>query len=311
MLLNGIYAQLILIGVTLLWFALSNRRTNVESFIKIGSVLALFFGLWVGGVWVYPPAYGLILIVAVFVSLMVAYLSKPVSKKPLLTTFASNLPLLLILPLACFLMWQGVAGRQTPVGEFIDLTPPFKVGDRTCVLSGGISPVLNFHIFPSDKPRDLGQQYALDIIKVGSSGFRTKQGSLLNPKPQNIEAYEMFDTPVYSPCNGVIVERENDRPDQAIGGSDKVKTGGNGIVLQCGSHHVHLHHMKQGSVIVELGDEVETGQEVGRIGNSGNTIEPHLHLHAETIVKVGDTNAHGVPVHMRFGEKFMARGDCF
>jgi murein DD-endopeptidase MepM/ murein hydrolase activator NlpD len=35
--------------------------------------------------------------------------------------------------------------------------------------------------------------------------------------------------------------------------------------------------MVQGSVRVETGDEVEQGQVVGRIGNSGNSDAPHLH----------------------------------
>ncbi len=207
--------------------------------------------------------------------------------------------------------WQGLAGRQTPVGEYIELDPPFKKNDGACILSGGISPLLNFHIFPSDKPRDLGQQYALDIVKVGASGFRVKQGSITSPKPTNIEAYEMFGNMVYSPCDGVVVEQENTLPDQPIGSSDKVNTSGNGIVLQCGGYHVHLHHLKQGSVLVDLGDQVKAGQKIGAIGNSGNTLEPHLHLHAETIVEAGDANVHGSPVHMKFGDKFMARGDCF
>jgi hypothetical protein len=311
MLLNGIYAQLLLIGVSMSWFALSRRRSKLESFIKILSIVLMLLGLWLGGIWVYPPAYGLAVIAIVFFGLMVLHFKKAKSKISKLKLFFSNAPLLLILPLACFMVWQGLAGRQVPVGEFVELDPPFRKNDGACVLSGGISPLLNFHIFPSDRPRDLGQQYALDIIKVGPSGFRVKQGFIANPKPTNIEAYEMFENTVYSPCDGVVVDRENKLQDQPIGGSDKISTGGNGIVLQCGNYHVHLHHMKQGSVLVDLGDEVKTGQEIGEIGNSGNTLEPHLHLHVETVVKDGDASVHGSSVHMKFGDRFMARGDCF
>jgi len=264
-----------------------------------------------GGVWVYPPAYGLLIIALIFLGMTVFHFSKPVTSITRWKMFVSNTLVLVIFPIGCFLIWQGYTGRQTPVGEFVELDPPFKSQQGACVLSGGISPILNFHIFPSESPRDLAQQYALDIIKIGSTGFRTVEGYTLNPKPTNVEAYEMFDTPVLSPCNGTVVEYENDLPDQPIGGSDKVRTGGNGVVLQCGNYHVHLHHMKKGSVLVELGDQIKNGQTLGHIGNSGNTLEPHLHLHAETIVKLGDTSRHGKPIHMRFGGKFMARGDCF
>ena len=311
MLLNGIYAQLILIWATILWFAFSSRRSKLESVIKTLSVMLTLLVLCLGGIWVYHPVYGLAVICIVFFGLVVLNFRKPRRASSKLKLFCSNAPLLLILPLACFMVWQGVAGRKTPVGEFIELDPPFRKNDGACVLSGGISPLLNFHIFPSDEPRDLGQQYALDIIKVGPSGFRVKEGFKARPKPKNIEAYEMFENTVYSPCDGVVVQQESKLADQPIGGSDKINTGGNGIVLQCGNYHVHLHHMKLGSVLVDLGDQVKTGQEIGEIGNSGNTLEPHLHMHAETVIEEGDAHVHGSPVHMKFGDRFMARGDCF
>ena len=311
MLLNGIYAQLGLILLILLWFALSNRRTNIESLVKVVSIALLLLGLWLGGVWVYPPSYGLVIISLIFAAIGVHHFLKPVSDEGKLRVLVSSSPLLLILPITCFLIFQGFSGRQVPKGKFIKLDAPFELDTGACVISGGISPLLNFHIFPSDNPRDLGQQYALDIIKVGPAGFRTKEGFRLNPKPQNIEAYEMFNTVVVSPCDGTVVEYQNDLPDLAIGNSEKLKTGGNGVVLQCSEYHVHLHHMKQGSLTVTLGDQVRSGEKLGHIGNSGNTIEPHLHLHAETIVERGNTNLHGNPVHMMFNGRFMARGDCF
>jgi Peptidase family M23 len=37
-------------------------------------------------------------------------------------------------------------------------------------------------------------------------------------------------------------------------------------------------HLQAGSVAVEIGDQVMTGQPIGRLGNSGNSIGPHLHF---------------------------------
>jgi len=37
-------------------------------------------------------------------------------------------------------------------------------------------------------------------------------------------------------------------------------------------------HLQTGSVAVEIGDQVATGQSIGRLGNSGNSIGPHLHF---------------------------------
>jgi murein DD-endopeptidase MepM/ murein hydrolase activator NlpD len=40
-------------------------------------------------------------------------------------------------------------------------------------------------------------------------------------------------------------------------------------------------HLMQGSVLVKTGDRVIVGQTLARVGNSGNTREPYLHIHAK------------------------------
>lgn len=41
-----------------------------------------------------------------------------------------------------------------------------------------------------------------------------------------------------------------------------------------------LAHMKKGSLVVKEDIPVKTGDLIGQVGNSGNTSEPHLHIHA-------------------------------
>ena len=41
---------------------------------------------------------------------------------------------------------------------------------------------------------------------------------------------------------------------------------------------VLLAHLRRGSVRVGAGDRVESGQQVGECGNSGNSTAPHLHF---------------------------------
>lgn len=53
---------------------------------------------------------------------------------------------------------------------------------------------------------------------------------------------------------------------------------GNYIIIQGNGFYVFLAHLKQYSLTVSAGDTVRTGQPLGRVGNSGMTLEPHLHF---------------------------------
>jgi murein DD-endopeptidase MepM/ murein hydrolase activator NlpD len=56
--------------------------------------------------------------------------------------------------------------------------------------------------------------------------------------------------------------------------------GGNAIVLDLGAGtYAFYAHVRPGSVLVRPGDRVTKRQEIGRVGNSGNSSEPHLHFH--------------------------------
>ena len=62
---------------------------------------------------------------------------------------------------------------------------------------------------------------------------------------------------------------------------------GNGVVIDHGGGwETQYCHLAQGSVLVKQGDQVSAGQPLARIGLSGNTEYPHLHL---TVRKAGVT----------------------
>jgi len=55
---------------------------------------------------------------------------------------------------------------------------------------------------------------------------------------------------------------------------------GNHVVIQMETGtYLLIAHLKHGSVLVKTGDTVEEGQTIGECGNSGNTSEPHIHIH--------------------------------
>ncbi|HNR78571.1 MAG TPA: M23 family metallopeptidase, partial [Parvularculaceae bacterium] len=58
---------------------------------------------------------------------------------------------------------------------------------------------------------------------------------------------------------------------RAVGGSQVMIDHGNG-------EYSFYAHLKPGSMRVKEGDTVETGAQLGLLGSSGNSTEPHLHF---------------------------------
>jgi murein DD-endopeptidase MepM/ murein hydrolase activator NlpD len=73
-------------------------------------------------------------------------------------------------------------------------------------------------------------------------------------------------------------------PDQVPGalpeGLAPLEADGNAVFLRLRDGRIVFYaHMIPGSVMVRGGDRVVRGQLLGRVGNSGNSSAPHLHLH--------------------------------
>lgn len=180
-------------------------------------------------------------------------------------------PLVWQLCTACvfgLIVLNGVWGRLPPT-RTTDLRFPLA-GGVYAVLQGGNSVLTNpfHHWFPSDR-------YGLDLVKLNGLGNRA--GGIA---PRRLTDYASYDAAVHSPCSGVVEEAVTNLADNAPGRTDSQHITGNHVLLRCEMLRVLLAHLRQGSVAVRAGDDVREGQLVGRIGNSGNTNEPHLHVSA-------------------------------
>jgi hypothetical protein len=163
----------------------------------------------------------------------------------------------------CFSYWH-----QAP----LSIDPPLKSGSFF-VVQGGSSALLNHH---RTTRRATAQRYAVDITKLSSLGRRT---SVVLPA-RALSDYIIFDEPVYSPCSGIILFKEDDIDDEPIGRVNEDKPAGNYLAIGCNSGNtIVLAHLRRG-ISVERGSSVVSGQRIGSVGNSGNSTEPHLHLHA-------------------------------
>lgn len=151
---------------------------------------------------------------------------------------------------------------------------------------------------------DRGQRFALDLVVVRDRASHAGEG--LRP-----EDYHCWDRPILAPAAGTVAVAVDGLPDQAIGETDPANPAGNHVVLDLGNgEFAFLAHLRENSVAVKPGERVESGQPVGRCGNSGNTSEPHLHFHLQTSPVLGE--GEGLPAvldaYLADGER-IARGE--
>jgi murein DD-endopeptidase MepM/ murein hydrolase activator NlpD len=108
-----------------------------------------------------------------------------------------------------------------------------------------------------------------------------------------------------------VVRVEDWLPDLAPPDVDRAHMAGNLVMLECGESgefHVLLAHMRSGSVKVHPGAYVTTDTKLGEVGNSGNSDEPHLHVHAQRPGQVWDV-FNGDPLPVTFNGRYLIRND--
>lgn len=178
------------------------------------------------------------------------------------------------------LFFGGVAlgvlrAHAVPPGA-IDLQFPLRNGSYL-IGHGGSETAANIHGY------DKTQRYGLDILQLNSFGRRAH-----GLYPRELEKYEIYGADVVSPCNGTVLKAVDGLPDNVPPTRDEQRKEGNHVVLRCGDANVTLAHLQKGSVIARPNTAIAAGAPVGKVGNSGNTTEPHLHIHA-------DRNGLGIP----------------
>jgi len=157
-------------------------------------------------------------------------------------------------------LFTGVATSMT--GELI-----FPMRDGRWRVAVGQGRVLNHHW------SDPEQREALDLVRVSWTG-RSQRGLLGSAN----EDFYAFGTPLIAPCTGTVIHTRDGLPDGVV---DVSEVAGNHVVIDNGHEHVLLAHMRSGTVAVSTGDQVNAGDHIGEVGNSGNSGEPHLHLEAK------------------------------
>ncbi|ADI37836.1 putative uncharacterized protein [Waddlia chondrophila 2032/99] len=124
------------------------------------------------------------------------------------------------------------------------------------------------------------QRYAIDFMKLDD------KGTLYSGDPSVPSNWHCYNEKVYAVEDGLVIsvlEGLEDQPPGALPDPNSItlKTvTGNHIILKLSSGvYAFYAHLKKGSIRVKEGNSVSKGDEIARVGNSGNTSAPHLHLH--------------------------------
>lgn len=135
---------------------------------------------------------------------------------------------------------------------------------------GGDTKRQNYHVVY--KP----QQGAFDFLVLDKNDKSYQRSGTRN------EDYYAFGKPIYAVCDAVVYKVgtgvEDNRPTQM----NPSQAFGNYVVLKTeNEEYIFYAHFEHDTIKVNEGDVVKQGQYLGNCGNSGNSSEPHLHLHIQ------------------------------
>ena len=274
-----------LIAIAMLWRrprrpVIGWAATVVLAFGLVGfSVLAAPWG-WFG----LPLRYALVLLLA---TALVVSLRRPVEVE-----VQDESPLRAIVKVLVGMMFGAVAmgvirGHVVPPGA-VDLRFPLRRG-AYLIGHGGSTSASNMHFVHPQ------QKFAVDISGLNAAGMRAR-----GFYPSELSRYAIFGAEVVSPCSGTVSTAVDAFPDNAPGQMDAKNVAGNHVIVRCGNVDVMLAHLRRGSVVIRPGATIAAGAPIGRVGSSGDTTEPHLHVHAQR---------NGIAVPARFDGEWLVRND--
>lgn len=123
---------------------------------------------------------------------------------------------------------------------------------------------------------ETGETFAVDWAKV-------KNDRLFDGDGKRVEQYYGFGEDVVAVADGTVVSIHDGMPDQTpfafMVPKSKSDYGGNNLILEIAPNVFAWYaHLRQGSITVKVGDAVMAGAPIAKLGNTGPSEGPHLHL---------------------------------
>jgi Peptidase family M23 len=142
----------------------------------------------------------------------------------------------------------------------------------------------------------LAQRYAVDWEEVDAEGL------IYHGPRERLESYTIFGKPVLAVTDGVVMSVIDGLPEQTPGkyptNISLDQADGNSVILDLGEQRYAMYaHMKTGSIKVHQGEHVKLGQVIGLVGNTGNSVAPHLHFQVND--RPSSLASNGLPYEIR------------
>jgi murein DD-endopeptidase MepM/ murein hydrolase activator NlpD len=134
------------------------------------------------------------------------------------------------------------------------------------------------------------QRFAVDWL-ITDDAKKTHQGD-----GKKNGDYFAYGKDALAVADGTVVTVVDGVPDNEPGQMDAYHVGGNEIVIDLGNGEFALYcHLIPTSMRVKVGQRVKSGDAIAKIGNSGNSSEPHLHFQLSDSPRLH--LAHSLPAH--------------
>ena len=125
----------------------------------------------------------------------------------------------------------------------------------------------------------LAQRYAVDYEQLDANN-RIWSGK----NRKNLDNYTIYGKKAIAAADGTVVKVVDGLPEQVPGvfpeNISPEEADGNSVILDLGGGNFAVYaHFQPGTIRVEENERVQRGDVLGLVGNSGNSVAPHLHFH--------------------------------